>query len=187
MVVTVPGIESRRLTLADYEALPDDQDYEIVEGILFVAPRARALHQIVASRLAAFLIMYVEAENLGVVVPDADLIIDAHNTYVSPDIMLFLGDRMAAIDRTDWLRVLPDLIVEVISPASTTHDQRTKRDIYARVGVPHYWIVYPQTQTMSEYVLHADGLYHERTTHAHDTFTSALLPDLHIDLPRLFR
>lgn len=34
----------RRLTLADYEALPDDQDYEIIDGVLYVAPRARYDH-----------------------------------------------------------------------------------------------------------------------------------------------
>jgi hypothetical protein len=40
----VPEVITRRcLTLADYEELPDDQDYEIIDGVLYLAPSARTV------------------------------------------------------------------------------------------------------------------------------------------------
>ena len=33
------------------------------------------------------------------------------------------------------------LVVEVVSPSWVTHDQVTKRNLYAGLGIPHYWMV----------------------------------------------
>lgn len=44
MVMVPQAILQRRLTLDDYLGFPDDQRYEIVEGVLYVAPRARSPH-----------------------------------------------------------------------------------------------------------------------------------------------
>ena len=95
MVAVPEVVVQRRLTLADYEALPDDANYEIIDGVLFVAPRARPRHQVVANRLATVLTVYVQGTGAGDIVPDADLIIDERNTYISPDIMYFAGDRFS--------------------------------------------------------------------------------------------
>src|SRR5258708_1734188 len=115
----VPELTTRRrLTLADYEALPDDQDYEIIDGDLYLAPRARPDHQIVANEFAVILTMHAWDRGLGVVVPDADLIVDDRNTYISPDIMYFTAERFASIDRQTQIRTIPDLVIEVLSPGT---------------------------------------------------------------------
>lgn len=176
----------RRLTLADYEALPDDADYEIIDGELYVSPRARPHHQVVANRLSVTITLHTELLGVGVVVPDADLIIDAKNTYISPDIMFFRNEHYAAINPNDYVRVLPDLVVEVISPSSERYDLVRKRNLYASLGVPHYWIANPRTQSIEENVLGPDGQYRSRTFQAPDQFVPALFPELQIDLARIF-
>jgi hypothetical protein len=58
VVAVSKDIVQRRLTLAGYQALPDDADDaddEIVDGVLFVAPRPRPRHQVVAKQLAHLL------------------------------------------------------------------------------------------------------------------------------------
>ena len=186
MVMVPEVITRRRLTLEDYLAIPDDADYEIIDGVLYVAPRARPRHQIVAGRLIHFLIDHTEERGLGIVVPDADLVVDARDTYVSPDIMYFAADRFAGVDRAEMIRVIPDLIVEVASPTSADYDRRTKRQLYAALGVPHYWIADPGRTTITEHVLESTGDYTERTVSAPEPFQSALFPDLAINLARLF-
>ena len=186
MVMVPEVVLRRRLTLEDYLALPDDQDYEIVEGVLYVAPRARPKHQIVANRFIYELTTHVERPGLGLVVPDADLIVDERNTYVSPDVMLFLGARAAQINVDEMIRTIPDLIVEVLSPTSQDYDRGTKRDTYGRLGVSHYWIVDPMRQRVLDLVLDPTGRYAEREIRAPDSFRPALFPDVAIDLTRAF-
>jgi Uma2 family endonuclease len=186
MVMVPEAILQRRLTFEDYLALPDDQDYEIVEGVLYVAPRARPRHQRVATQFTLELVNQVERPGRGIVVWDADLIVDERNTYVSPDVMLFLGTRAAQINVDEMIRTIPDLVVEVLSPTSQDYDRGTKRDTYERLGVRHYWIVDPMRQRVLELVLDPTGRYAERETRAPDPFRPALFPDLAIDLTRAF-
>lgn len=186
MVAVPESVVRRRLTLADYEALPDDADYEIIDGVLYVAPRPRPRHQAVAGQLVHILIAHVEATGQGKVIPDADLIIDERNAYVSPDIMYFAGDRLARIDPNEMIRILPDLIVEVLSPATDRRDLLVKRSLYEPLGVPHYWIVDAERSTIRECVLGPGGVYAERAVSIDQPFEPARFPGLQIDLRRVF-
>jgi len=180
-------ITRRRLTLADYEALPDDQDYEIIDGVLYMSPRARPGHQIVANEIAYILTGHTRDRGLGVVVPDADLIVDDRNTYISPDIMYFTAERFASINRQAQIRTIPDLVVEVLSPSTEDYDRQTKLRTYAGLGVPHYWIADSRTHVVAENVLQPNGRYQERVIGPDGIFLPALFPDLEIDLARTFR
>lgn len=182
MVAVPEVIVGRKLTLEDYCRLPDDQDYEIIEGVLHVSPRARARHQRAAMRISALLVNQAEDKGLGVVVPDADLIVDERSTYVSPDIMFFVTGRFAAVDPDEFIRVIPDLVVEVLSPSTRDYDQFEKRDLYARLGVKHYWIADPDRHQMTEHVLQEDASYRSRTMRAAEVFRPALFPKMEISL-----
>jgi Uma2 family endonuclease len=184
----VPEVITRRkLTLADYEALPDDQDYEIIDGVLYMSPRPRPHHQVVANRLAVAITVHVERGGLGTVVPDADLIVDDRSTYISPDIMYFGADRYRSINPTDWIRTNPELVVEVLSPGTERYDLNRKRELYRDLRVPHYWIVDAGEHTVRENVLQPDGQYRERTIGPNGPFRPELFPELEIDLSRVFR
>lgn len=143
---------------------------------------------IIASRLAHALETYAErqAGGGGTVIPDADLIVDERNTYVSPDIMYFAGDRFSASDPDERIRILPDLVVEILSPGTEDYDRTGKQALYARLGIPQYWIADAAQRTMAELTLDAGGQYRERTTRAPDPFRPALFSDLAISLSALF-
>ncbi|HEX5414864.1 MAG TPA: Uma2 family endonuclease [Chloroflexota bacterium] len=187
MVMVPEKVMQRRLTFVDYQALPDDQDYEIIDGVLYAAPRARSGHQIIANRLAHLLTGFTEDRGLGTVVPDADLIVSDRDTYVSPDIMYFAGDRFDRVDRDDWIRIMPDLVVEVLSPSTRDYDRQKKRETYAQLGVPHYWMVDRHSRAVLECILQPDGTYRERAAEASGSFCPMLFPELEIDLAQLFR
>jgi Uma2 family endonuclease len=42
-------------------------------------------------------------------------------------------------------------VVEVLSPATTAYDRTAKSQRYARLGVPHYWIVDPSASRVECY------------------------------------
>jgi Uma2 family endonuclease len=42
----------------------------------------------------------------------------------------------------------PTLVVEVLSPSTDARDRGVKQALYARYGVPYYWIVEPEPRTI---------------------------------------
>ena len=40
------------------------------------------------------------------------------------------------------------LVIEVLSPSTTRTDRTTKAQLYARYGVPYYWIVDPEARVI---------------------------------------
>jgi Uma2 family endonuclease len=59
---------------------------------------------------------------------------------VEPDILFIKKERLQIIGEM-VIEGAPDLIVEILSPASIVHDRERKFKIYQEVGIPEYWLV----------------------------------------------
>ncbi|HEV2123428.1 MAG TPA: Uma2 family endonuclease, partial [Chloroflexota bacterium] len=92
----------------------------------------------------------------------------------------------AHVDPEKMIRIMPDLIVEVLSPGTDEHDLFTKRNLYEQLGVPHYWIADAQAKSIREYVLQKDQRYVEHVFSEDQPFEPALFPGMKLDLRRLF-
>lgn len=80
----------------------------------------------------------------------------------------------------------PALIVEVLSPSNSQHDLITKRALYARAGVPEYWIVSPEA--MSIEVLTLEGSHyrtHDRLA-GDEILTSPTFPTIAMPISVIF-
>lgn len=51
----------------------------------------------------------------------------------------------------------PDLVVEILSPATAARDLREKRDEYRAAGVPAYWIVDVDLRSVTVWDFTADS------------------------------
>lgn len=133
-------LNSDGLTVADYEALPEEvsRRIEIVDGIVLVSPSPRRTHQRTARRLANALEEALTSTQ-GAVEVDIDLRLrDVPLLVRRPDIVLY--DASLADDevlRPQHCR----LVVEVMSPGSVTTDRLDKPAEYASHGIPHFWRV----------------------------------------------
>jgi len=174
------------LTYEDYCAVPQDgRRYELLEGELCVGPSPTSRHQRVSRNLEFILHAQVSARGLGEVL-DApmDVILDP-GTVVQPDLLFVAASRLAIITERG-VEGAPDLAVEIVSGRTGTFDRGPKRQLYARYGVAHYWIVDPDGRSLAEYVLQ-DRNYGLRATYqANSSCTTALFPDLPIDLASVF-
>jgi Uma2 family endonuclease len=65
-----------------------------------------------------------------------------------PDILGFRRDRVPMRPREYPVRIRPDWVCEVISPGNPKNDRVKKLNHYHHYGVPHYWILDPQEQTL---------------------------------------
>lgn len=75
--------------------------------------------------------------------------------YLEPDI-LFVGRAPAALVTDRGVEGSPDLVVEVLSPSTATRDRGIKLERYRLYGVPEYWIVDPDAESIEVWSL-ADG------------------------------
>lgn len=148
---------SGRLTYEDYVALPDDGTrYEIHDGELSVTPAPGTRHQDTSIRLASLLLSHVTACGLGkVYAAPIDVIFDPH-TVVQPDIV-FVDTGRRAIITARAIEGAPTLLVEILSPSTVQIDRVRKRPLYARHGVPYYWMVDGEARALEAYVLGPDG------------------------------
>ena len=126
-------------TLADLESLPDDGNrYEIVDGSLLMSPAPPTDHQSVASKLIALLDAATPSglrvtHGVGLLVEG-----EGETQYLIPDVLVV---DHAVKGMQAYMPAQVHLVVEVVSPSSVTRDKVTKRNVYARLGIPNYWIV----------------------------------------------
>lgn len=147
-----------RLTYEDYAALPDDgRRYELHEGELSVTPAPGVNHQDILGNLFVILRGHVNARGLGkVFVAPVDCILE-NITVVQPDVV-FVETAHLSILSDRAIEGPPTLAVEIISSSSAVIDRRRKLQLYARYGVPYYWIVDPPARTIEAHEL-TQGTY----------------------------
>lgn len=147
-----------RLGYREYCCFPDDgRRHEIIDGDHYVTPSPSTSHQTVSKRLLHQLYTQVELAGLGLVF-DApyDVQLTDHD-IVQPDLIVVLKDRMRMITPTK-VNGVPDLVVEILSPSTASHDTDLKKRLYERTGVAEYWIADPDNQRLDRYRL-VDGGY----------------------------
>lgn len=174
------------LTYDDYCELPNDRNrYEILDGELFVTPAPRINHQRISNRLNRVLDDHVIANRLGeIFVAPTDLML-APTTVVQPDLIFVGNDRLGIItDRA--IEGTPTLVVEILSPTTQQTDRVTKAQVYAKHGVPHYWLIDPGQHTFEAYELAGDHYVIIESMKNQDEFHPSLFPGLTIRLANLW-
>ncbi len=175
------------LTYDDYCELPNDRNrYEILDGELSVTPAPRIKHQTVLGNLHRLLANYVVANQFGTIFIAPTDVILAPTTVVQPD-LIFIGNDRRGIVTERAVEGAPTLVVEILSPTTQRTDRETKAQLYAKYGVPHYWISDPDQQTMEAYELAGDQYKLVAKAQYAEVFTPSLFPGLSIQLADLWR
>jgi Uma2 family endonuclease len=153
----MPGPGQGHWTYKDYAALSDDgHRYEIVDGVLYMAPSPNEWHQNAALEIASYLRTHIKLAGLGqVYIAPFDVELDP-KTVVQPDVLVILNANRNKITFSHIIGA-PDLIVEVSSPGTVGYDREKKQHAYARAGVPEYWIADPWSRTVEVLTLEEGG------------------------------
>jgi Uma2 family endonuclease len=147
---------STRITWHDALQAPDDgKRYEAIEGALFVTPAPSVRHQWISFNLERELDRWLVRPGYGLVFhAPVGVEFPGSEEGVQPDI-LFVSTQRLDIVHDDWIRGAPDLIVEILSPATAERDRDLKRKLYQRQGVAEYWIVDPESESIQVWRLAA--------------------------------
>jgi Uma2 family endonuclease len=57
------------------------------------------------------------------------------------------------VGATQFLKIVPDLVVEILSPATMQRDRVEKKKIYQSNGVTEYWLVDPDRREVVVFYL----------------------------------
>jgi Uma2 family endonuclease len=166
-VTTLP--QSRPLTRADLETMPDDgHRYELIDGVLLVTPSPVHLHQRAVVRLIALLPQRCPSELEVLTAPFN--VARADDTVMQPDVLVA---RKSDITRRD-LPTAPLLAIEILSRSTRLFDLNTKKARFEVAGCPSYWAVDPDEPSLTAWDLH-DGHYVEvARVVGSETFTAVL-------------
>lgn len=80
----------------------------------------------------------------------------------------------------------PDLVVEVVSPSSRSHDRVRKLGWYRDIGVPEYWLVDPEPRTVERLVLDQGAWRIADALEGDAVFRPTSFPELEIPLAELW-
>ena len=177
--------EKERYTYADYQQLPEGTPCQLIDGSLVMAPAPATRHQIIHSRLFLALGQWVNNQGLGQVM-SAPVDVKLSDTDVlQPDLVFVAQERLDVIGE-QAIDGAPDLVMEVLSPATAHHDLTTKKRLYEVHGVREYWIVDPDSSTVEIHTNTDAGFTQHARQVDSGTASSALLDGLTVDLDLLF-
>lgn len=172
-------------TEEQYLRLTDGTNHliEFTDGVIEVLPTPTDNHQVIVALLYGRLLAFVRPRGGKVLVAALRLRIRA-GKYREPDILLVRDARDPRRQNRFWRGA--DLVVEVVSPDNPARDTRDKPTDYAEAGVPEYWIVHPEEETITVLTL-VGGAYTEHGRFGRGaTATSALLPGFAVNVDDVF-
>ncbi len=181
-----------RFTYGDYLTWDDGERWELIDGVPYnMSPAPRLRHQAISRELLTEFSLYLRGKQCQVFaapfdvrLPEADENDDLVETVLQPDLSV-ICDR-TKLDEAGC-RGAPDLIIEILSPATAHKDLKVKFDRYERAGVREYWIVDPAGETVQLFTVGCNGKYgRPELFGAGDRVKVGLFPELKIDLAVVF-
>ncbi len=174
----VPGPEQGHWTYNSYAALPDDgKRYEIIDGVLYMAPAPNDVHQEIVALIIFYLMPYVKLAGRGrVLAAPIDVVLDT-GSVVQPDVLVLLEEKETTKQKPSQTIRPPDLAIEVASPGTAHYDRLKKYNAYARAGVREYWIVEPVRHTVEVFILGEDGYHALGVFSGEQTLPSRIVPE----------
>ena len=164
--------EKLNITIEEFMQMPKDehQKYELIDGIVYMAPSPSREHQMIAHRMHGYL--FVKLENTQC---DAagELDVVHQGDVLRPDLMVFCN-------RDDEI---PEIVFEILSPSTRHRDLGIKLVKYQQMGVKEYWIVDPKTKSIT---VHDFVNQHAETYIIGETAHSFIRPELEFAVAGIF-
>ncbi len=194
MIMSQPvGKGLKKFTYRDYLTWPEDQPIELFDGIPYaMTPAPSRLHQKIIVELIRQLSTYLHGKTCEVYTVPFDVRLTTDITtddeeienVVQPDVAI-ICDKAKLDDK--GCKGAPDLVMEIVSPASVSVDYIKKLSLYEKYSVREYWIIHPVDKIIMVYKLVEQGKYARPEVYQiGDNLQVGILEDLSITLAGVF-
>ncbi len=176
----------RLVTAEEYERFESDRRLDLIEGELWpMPPMPGAEHGAVTSDFSFEVVSFVRQHNLGrCFAAETPFVIEFDpDTAIGPDLAFVRADRLPDPLPAGFLRLAPDLVLEVRSPSDRAPEVLAKVRRWLAAGVRLVWELNPRTRILTVYQNGAEA----QTLGVEDTVTGGdVLPGFSFPLRRLF-
>ncbi|MGF1465183.1 MAG: Uma2 family endonuclease [Sandaracinaceae bacterium] len=184
----------RLATYEDLLALDEDVKAEVLAGEIVTTPSPLPRHSRPQRSLSRFLGgPFDDDDGHGGpggwwIFIEVDIRFGPHD-ILRPDLSGWRRERLPDPGDQRPIEIPPDWVCEILSPSTTARDRGAKRDLYARHGVAHYWIVDVEARVLEAFALEAgrwvlEGTYDESASARIPPFEAVELPVGRLFLPR---
>ncbi len=171
------------LTTEQFERLPEPEvgHYELDQGeLIYVSPNDLR-HNRVRDKLYMPLREFVASRGLGEATAET-LFEFVPGTVRAPDTAFMAAAQIRDVNPDGVLRLVPRLVVEVLSPSNTPEEMARKIQLYKNAGVAAIWVLDPVARKAD--IHKADSI---RTLSGDNGFSDPqILPGFSIVLSKLF-
>ncbi len=186
---------NKRYTYADYLTWMDDVRRELYDGFIrLMTPAPSMRHQEISFNLSGILRYYLKDKKCKGFAAPCDVRFSKSKrqkdnkqifTVLQPD--LFVVCDLTKIEDNSCLGA-PDFVIEIVSAKNSKRDIHDKFEIYQEHGVREYWIVFPNDENVSVFVLDEDGKFQFKGMFAGDDKIPVHIfnGDLEVDLTEVF-
>ena len=187
------AMPAKVLTQAEFRTWLDERldggrgHYELLNGRVVMSPPAGWPHAQIGVNVTLALRQYADRHRTGRVFDSSAGFDLPTGDTLEPDGSLVTTARWNAAPPPvlgQFLKVVPDLVVEILSPSTRSRDLTEKKDVYARNGVDEYWIVDPRARSLTIFS-RSGGTFDDGTTLVSGAIPSRLLPDLDATVEQL--
>jgi Uma2 family endonuclease len=181
-----------RLATADELArLPAGVEAEVIHGSIVERAAPSAEHGDAQSQLAVLIKgPFQRPPGRGGpggwwILTEVEVEFETHEVY-RPDLVGWRRERMPTRPTGRPVRVRPDWVCEVLSPTTAKNDLVDKLQTLRASGVPHYWIVDPEHETLTVLRWTADGYLTAMTAKRGDRVRAEPFVDVELPVGALF-
>jgi len=171
------------MTAEQFDQLPEEEGrrYELLDGELIEMPSANLEHNLILKNGLFELEGFFRRTEIGTVVPEMEFAFG--DDRFRPDLAVLLGDKLkqASLKRVP-LTVVPDIVLEIVSPSESAINLDRKVRVYLQAGVAEVWVIYPDGQHM-----HAHSTGSVRLLSGADVLETGVLPGWSMPVSSLFR
>lgn len=170
-------------TYEDYLTWPDDERWEIIDGEAYaMTPAPTTRHQRLIGQIFSEFNQFFRGKRCEPFIAPTDVVLDDRN-IVQPDILV-VCDPAKITEKN--IQGTPDLIIEILSPATAIKDRREKRGLYERFGVREYIIIDPLGETAERFTLVEGRFAASDIVNWDEKLTSSAFPELTLPLWEAF-
>lgn len=176
-------------TYADYLLWKFKERVELFKGKIFEMSAPSPVHQEIAGNLYGEIYSVFKDKKCKLYSAPFDVRLSKKNesqvyTVVQPDLCIICD--LEKIDNKGCVGA-PDLVVEILSPGNSKKEMKNKFELYEEAGVREYWIIDPERESISIYILQNGKYIGLAPVVEGEKVVSHIFPNLEMDTKEIFR